>query len=192
MIPVFSPNIVQRRLLRIPAPQAAQVLQGMANQDAQTLAVQLQAIMLWAPSQMQRLRKIWQWLPTHYEREMDGDNWQYTADTLQFGGDCEDWSVALCSHLRAASIDARIGIMPDHAAVFVPLGVGSKYVIKEGFQIRLNPELIPDTWRTMTYEGRIWLPLESTLKPDERGFPGEGTADIRGWVRKGQLWIAAA
>ena len=74
-----SPNIVQRRLLRIPAPQAAQVLQGMANQDAQTLAVQLQAIMLWAPSQMRRLRRIWQWLPTYYEREMDGDNWQYTA-----------------------------------------------------------------------------------------------------------------
>lgn len=192
MFPVFSPSVLRVALGRMSALRAVEILQQMASQDAQSTLVQLQAAALWAPTQVQRLLNIWNWLPTRYVRELNGDNWQYTAQTQFDGGDCEDWSILCCAHLIAALIDARIGLMPDHAAVFVPLTRGSKYIVDQYFQIWNNPDSIPDLWPAMEYKGRLWLPLETTLEHWERGLPGQGTTYIREWARQGALWIARA
>lgn len=190
MVPVFSPSVLRLLLGRVPAPRAAEILQQMALRDAQSLTVLFQVATLWAPTQVQRSLNIWNWLPTRYLRELDGDNWQYTAQTLRDGGDCEDWSVVLNAHLVAASVDARIGIMPDHAAVFIPLTTGNPFIIDRDFRIYKNPDNIPDVWPTMEYKGRLWLPLEATLERWQRGLPGQGTESIREWARQGALWIA--
>lgn len=191
MLRSFSPVIVQRRYSQIPPSFAVHVLQNMAQADAQTLAVQFRAAQLTDTSPGQRIWNVWRWLPTRYVRELNGDNWQYSADTLLYGGDCEDWSVVLCAHLRAVGIDARMGIMPNHAAVFVSLSRNQAQWHWQPFiGFYKNPNLIPETWPTLEYSGHLWLPLESTLSPELRGWPGQNAELIRQWARQGELWIA--
>lgn len=192
MVPLlFSPVIVQRRYERIPPFQAVHVLQQMAQADAQTFEVQIRSIGLTANSPAQRVWNVWRWLPTRYVRELNGDDWQYAADTLAYGGDCEDWSIVLCAHLRAVGIDARMGLMPDHAAVLIPLARNQGHWQWQPFVgFYKNPNLIPESWPTMEYKGSLWLPLESTLSPETRGLPGHDAEMIRRWARQGMLWIA--
>lgn len=192
MVPLlFSPVIVQRRYERISPSQAVHILQQMALTDAQTPAVRGRALGLAGATPAQSIQNVWQWLPTHYVRELNGDNWQYSADTLRFGGDCEDWSIVLCSHLRAAGLDARMGLMPDHAAVLVPLTPNvARWYWQPFVGFYQNPNLLPTNWPTMEYRGRLWLPLESTLSPALRGMPGQGADMIQSWAQKGMLWIA--
>lgn len=191
MLPFFSPVVNQQRYVRVPPLQAVNILQNMAQADTQTVDVQFRAIGLNGTTPAQRIWNVWQWMPTRYLRELNGDNWQYSALTLAQGGDCEDWSIVLCSHLRALGIDARMGLMPDHAAVLIPLARGQAdwhWMPFVGFY--KNPALIPDNWDTLEYNGRLWLPLESTLSPESRGLPGQGAEIVRNWAHQGMLWIA--
>lgn len=191
MVPLFSPVIVQRRYERIPPSQAVHILQSMAQTDTQTADVQIRAIGLAGSSPAQHIWNVWRWLPTRYVLEQNGDNWQYSADTLLYGGDCEDWSIVLCAHLRALGIDARMGLMPDHAAVLIPVTrAQAEWHWQPFVGFYQNPNLIPGSWPTMEYGGGLWLPLESTLSPETRGLPGENTEAIRRWARLGGLWIA--
>ncbi len=142
-------------------------------------------------SSRQRLEFVWRWLPSHYVADLDGDNWQSVEVTNWRGaGDCEDWAIYLAAVLIAASIDARIGVMPGHAAVFVPVSDGPKILFNPLFGWVANPDLIPPDWKCIIHRGRKWLALEATTHPQRRGAPGVDDPLIRPWVNTDELVIA--
>jgi len=170
---------------------AVSTLERMAEEGSRSRAVQqlvgTAANLLFA-SYPERVQAAWRWLPTRYVRDRDGDNWQSAEETLRREqGDCEDWAVLLCAVLKALGQNAHIGVMPEHAAVFVPVEIVSL------FDPRVQrSNFVPSTWRTALHQGRVWLPLEATTLPKHRGEPGWNDQLIRPWLNTGQLSIAQA
>lgn len=171
--------------------RAAKALAAMAAEGSRSQAV-LDFLLPWLA--YLRLRPIperieWAWrnLPTRYVADRDGDNWQPAWQTLARGaGDCEDWAVVLCAILKALGITASVGVMPGHAAVFVPL-VTTSWLFPAS-----NPDVLPDNWRVVTDAGRKYLALEATTNPSQRGVPGSADELIRPWLDTNQLWICQA
>ena len=133
-------------------------------------------------------RLLWAWrnLPTNYQPDHFGDSWQTAARTLEHrAGDCEDWAVLLAAILKALGIDARIVVVPGHAAVAVSVSTASPWP----FAVR-HP--IPDDWPLVSHAGRTWLVLEATTDPTRRGLPGTNTDLIIPWLNTDQLWIGSA
>ncbi len=174
---------------------AARQLQQMARRGAAAPEVVRFAARLWAASVVARILAAWKALPTHYVAEPDGvDDWQEAVRTLTMrSGDCEDWSVLLVAILLALGVNARIAVMPGHAAVVIPvmpLQYGWNPFGGWGPIVPLGAELMPATWHWFDYQGERWLPLESTTDPNTRGVPGEQTAKILTSARTHTLYIA--
>lgn len=121
-------------------------------------------------------------LPTHYVADGRDDFWQNVRYTLEVKvGDCEDSTTTLTAILGKRGIDARVAVIPKHAAVVIPVevdGWGRRSIA--GWEL-------PADWLTFAYEGRIWLGLETTLAV--RRVPGEATQKLREAAAMGQLWI---
>lgn len=170
---------------------AAFSLESIATQGARSPRVQqlvYQASQLLHESYPTRLARIWQWLPTHYVQDRDGDRWQSAEETLQLKqGDCEDWSVLLCAVLKAFGIEAHLAVMPEHAAVFVRVTPVSANNL-----LAALPNMVPRSWRTVIHRGGCWLPLEATTTPDARREPGVDDQLIRRWLGTDELIIAHA
>lgn len=123
-----------------------------------------------------QIRVAYQGLPTHYLADGVDDFWQYVGYTLsEKTGDCEDSSTALAAILSYLGIDARIALMPDHAAVVIPVDVD------DWGQRSVSGWLLPAEWTPFAYAGREWLGVETTISL--RRVPSEGA-----W----RLWQAAA
>ena len=141
---------------------------------------------LLALSKAQRVAWAWRALPTRYVQDPAGDDWQTPEETLRRReGDCEDWSVLLAAILILLGLDARVGVVPGHAAVFVsvsrmpPLPVG--YVYRDA---------IPSDWRVVRHLGQQWLILESTTLPGQRKQPGWDDELVGEWLNTDRLWLA--
>jgi transglutaminase-like putative cysteine protease len=168
---------------------AAFSLESIATQGARSPRVQQlvhQASQLLHESFPNRLWDIWQWLPTLYVQDRDGDHWQSAEETLRLKqGDCEDWSVLLGAVLKAFGIDAHLAVMPQHAAVFVPI-----VPVSANNLLAALPNMVPRSWRTAVHRGRLWLPLEATTTPGARREPGVDDRLIRPWLGTDELIIA--
>lgn len=136
------------------------------------------------------IARVWNWLPVLYTADRDGDHWQDVEETLRRrAGDCEDWSILLAAVLKRLGIDARIGVMPGHAAVFVPIWNVPSLSMLLG---QIDPqELIPANWQLINYGGHRWLALESTVPPEQRRLPGEHLDLIAPAVAERSLIIAS-
>ncbi len=135
----------------------------------------------------ERLEWAWRNLPTRYLADLDGDQWQSARLTLlRHAGDCEDWAVLLAAILLALGVTARVGVMPGHAAVFVPV------VDRPWPWPFADPHAVPANWRIAEHLGREWLALEATTSPKRRGMPGTDDELIRPWLGSSQLWIGEA
>jgi hypothetical protein len=135
----------------------------------------------------ERLEWAWRNLPTQYVAALDGDQWQSAWLTLRRGeGDCEDWAVLLAAILLALGVTARVGVMPGHAAVFVPL------VDRTWPWTFADPSAVPASWRIAQHLRRKWLVLEATTSPKRRGMPGTDDELIRPWLGSPHLWIGEA
>lgn len=123
-----------------------------------------------------RIAAAYHGLPTRYVADGVDDLWQYVWWTLLVKtGDCEDSSTALAAILSYLGIDARIAVMPGHAAVVIPVDVD------DWGRRSIGGWILPSEWTTFFYAGGQWLGLETTLRL--RAVPGEGTH---------MLWQAAA
>lgn len=171
--------------------RAARALSAMASEGAHS-TVLLNFVLPWLSYLRSRPipeRIAWAWenLPTNYVADRDGDNWQPAWLTLTRGaGDCEDWAVLLAAILKALGVTASVGVMPGHAAVFVPL-VDVHWPSQFS-----NPNALPAHWRIVADDGRKYLALESTTMPSRRGVPGSSDELIRPWLNTNHLWIGAA
>lgn len=175
--------------------QAARRLQQMAIRGALAPEVAKLAATLWNPSIVARIRAAWLKLPTHYVAEPDGvDDWQEAVRTLRTrSGDCEDWSVLLAAILLSLGVNARIAVMPGHAAVVLPIQPIQYGLDWYGRVVPILPagtEVVPQNWHLFNYQGGLWLPLESTTDPKTRAVPGEQTAKILLSARTNELYIA--
>lgn len=172
--------------------RAAQILTRMAEEGARSQAV-LDCIEPWRLLYLltrpipERIEWAWRTLPTHYLADLNGDNWQHAWLTLLLrNGDCEDWAVLLAAILKALGVVASVGVMPGHAAVFVPLmDVGWPFVVEK-------QHTIPGHWPIVVHGGRKWLALEATTDPGSRGAPGTATDLIYPWLNSQLLYIADA
>lgn len=171
--------------------QQVQCLEKLASQGATSAAVgQLDIVHrcqgLFQPA---AIATVWGWLPVRYVQDRDGDHWQRVEETLRQGtGDCEDWSILLAAVLKRLGIDARIGVMPNHAAVFIPVSDVDAFSVLLG-QIDQRT-LIPANWPLLNYAGGRWLPLEATVAPEDRGLPGDHLTLVAPAARQGTLLIA--
>ena len=129
-----------------------------------------------------RILAAYQCLPTRYVADGVDDFWQYVWWTLSAEtGDCEDSSTAEVAILGYLGIDARVAVIPGHAAVLIPVvrdGWGRRFV--DGWQL-------PADWATFEHQGQTWLGLETTLTV--RRLPGEGTQKLRAAASASRLWI---
>jgi len=170
----------------------AQCLEKMATRDAFSAAINRLEIVRSCNGLFQPviIAAVWQWLPMHYKRELDGDHWQTAEETLIVqSGDCEDWAILLSAVLKRLGVDARIGVMPGHAAVFVPVRNVAPFSILFG-QIDART-LLPANWPLLNYAGGRWLALEATVPPAIKGLPGEHLNLIAPAANQGTLVIAA-
>lgn len=128
-----------------------------------------------------RLSRAWQWLPTKYVPDRDGDLWQQAILTLlTLRGDCEDWSILLAAVLKALGLSARVGVMPNHAAVFVE--------IRQTFV--WDPNAAPQHWKLVWHQHRQWIVLEATTPPDKRRAPGCNDELVTPWLNTDLLIIS--
>lgn len=173
--------------------QAAETLQKLVDTGSRSPVIRHKVAQLNTTpglSHRQRLELVWRWLPSHYVADRNGDNWQTVEVTdLRGVGDCEDWAVYLAAVLQATDLDARIGVMPEHAAVFVPVSDGPRVLLDPFIGWVPNRNLIPSDWKCIIHQGRKWLPLEATTTPNRRSAPGVDDRLIRPWINTSQLVI---
>lgn len=172
--------------------QQVQYLEKLARQGATSAAIgQLEIVhRCQGVFQPTAIAAVWDWLPVRYVQDRDGDHWQVVEETLRLrSGDCEDWSILLAAILKRLGLDARIGVMPGHAAVFMPVSYVQAFSVLLG-QIDARA-LLPANWPLISYAGGRWLALESTVAPESRGLPGEHLTLIEPAARQGTLLIAA-
>ncbi len=82
------------------------------------------------------------------------DHMQFSNETLRLGaGDCEDTAVLLGSCLENGDLPVQLLLTQDHVFAAFNTGLYSK----DGFLIS------PDRERFLVLDGRIWLPIETTL-----------------------------
>ncbi len=95
---------------------------------------------------------------------------QFPAETLLYGsGDCDDLSVLYASLLEASGIPSALITVPGH--IFP--------AFDSGIEVRQAGEYFPDRSRLIERDGRIWIPVESTLLD----------ADFtQAWISAAQLW----
>jgi transglutaminase-like putative cysteine protease len=170
--------------------RVANDLTRLATAGSESLAVRrfIQQGAWYLDSQLRAGRLLWAWrsLPTNYQPDTFGDSWQPAELTLQsLRGDCEDWAVLLAAILKALDIDARIVVVPKHAAVAVPITTAIPWPVAVHHPI-------PDNWPLVSHAGRTWLVLESTTTPTRRGLPGTDSDLIIPWLNTDQLWIGEA
>lgn len=128
-------------------------------------------------------------LPTSYASDGLDDFWQTVPRTLRRGsGDCEDSAMALAAILACLGIDARIAVMPGHAAVMVRVQATA---YPRAF-LSLPDAVVPPQWRTVFYRGEEWLPLEPTIAQADRHLPGEHDGRIEAAIDGDVLWIGSA
>lgn len=172
--------------------QQVQGIEKLARQGAASAAIgQLEIVhRCQGLFQPRAIAAVWHWLPVRYVQDRDGDHWQPVEETLRLhSGDCEDWSILLAAVLKRLGIDARIGIMPGHAAVFVPVSYVQAFAVLLG-QIDARA-FLPANWPLLNYSGGRWLAIESTVAPENRGLPGEHLTLIAPAAQQGTLIIAA-
>jgi hypothetical protein len=82
------------------------------------------------------------------------DRVQYPAETLELrSGDCDDLSVLYAALLSAIGIPAAVISYHDHVLVMFDTGVYAKNRLA----------LSADTTMSVLHEGRVWIPIETTL-----------------------------
>lgn len=173
------------------AQQLANFFQWLALQDADSPVIQSLALRLRGRTPRESLMNLWRAFPVVYVPDGINDTAQTPIYTwLRGRGDCEDWALFLVALLLALNIGARIGIMNNHAAVFVPLLDRPDRVDALG-QTILGPWDVSPKWQTRQYAGRGWLPLEATAPMGRRGEPGDYLELIDGGIQNASLRIAA-
>lgn len=131
---------------------------------------------------IRRIQAAYQMLPTRYVKDGVDDFWQSVDWTMeQKTGDCEDSTTALTAILSYLGLDARIALMPGHAAVVIPVDVD------DWGRRSIGGWMVPAEWTTFVYRGRQWLGLETTLSL--RAVPGESGRLLWQAAAIGSLWI---
>ncbi len=165
------------------ARQLAELLNNLAAQETSSLTIQMIVPQLQGPSLADRILNAWRWLPTRYAPDGPMDTAQSPVFTFWRGlGDCEDEAGLLACMLKALYVDARVGVMPGHAAVFVRL-----YRAQENAHPLTR---LPPGWPCIEHKRRLWLPLESTVAQKRRVLPGQDADLVRPWVNTDFLQIA--
>lgn len=176
-------NLTVRNPMTLSRAQVAAQLEQMALQGSLVPQIRQVAASLLGGQLFtlpERLSRVWQWLPTKYVPDRDGDLWQQAILTLlTLCGDCEDWSILLAAVLKAMGICAQVGVMPNHAAVFVE--------IRQTTVWDLNAA--PKHWKFVWHQHRQWVVLESTTPPSKRRAPGWDLDLVSPWLNTDLLII---
>lgn len=93
------------------------------------------------------------------DNEYSVDTVRFPAETLSLrGGDCDDMTTLLCSLLESAGIPSALITTPGH--IFAAFDTG----------LKKSPawEKLENEYRTITIDGNVWIPVESTVL--EKGF----------------------
>lgn len=172
--------------------EAVRILTRLARQGARSYEVRAFVALLIpeAPSLglLERILAAYLRLPTAYATDGLDDFWQSVPRTLRRGrGDCEDSAMALAAILGYLDVDARIAVMPEHAAVMVRVHAAP---YPRAWQ-SLPAATVPQSWPTVFCRGEEWLPLEPTIAQSHRQVPGEGDGRIEAAIESGLLWIGS-